>query len=441
MIDLTDGGSMTLQKARVTEHIDLSCIRTDRFKTGVLTLTLTLPRTKQNAAANSVLAGVMRRGTERYPDMAAINRRLDDLYAACIEIRSNKFSLVFTAEMLDESYVSDGTPVIDGVIEMMAELLLHPRMQNGGFDGTHVKQEIRFAADSVRSEINNTRIYATIRLRELMHRQDPEYPTLKSLEQDISALTTEALTDYYQYLLSHAKMDVFYVGSLSLETIKEKLFRFFGSAWVPSEACLPHFPKAEAPLPYHSLTEPMPVSQGKLAMGFRVGVCMKHDGDAVYGAILLNELFGGSPSSKLFLNVRERMSLCYYCASSYNLHTGNLTVSAGIEPKNRKIAEEAILNQMEAIRKGQISETELHTAKTSLENSYRQIYDNPFELQAFYGIRSLLGGSDDIETSRKKLCAVTADEVIALANQTVCDTVFFVEGTKTEDAEDMDDGM
>ncbi len=436
---------MTLQKTRVTEHIRLSCIRTDRFKTGVLTLTLTLPKTKKNAAANPVLAGVMRRGTEKYPDMAAINRRLDDLYAACIEIRSgtvgNNLSLVFTAEMLDESFVPDGTPVTDGVIEMLAELLLHPRMQNGYFDGNYVKQEIRFAADSVRSEINNTRSYAAIRLRELMHREDPEYPTLKSLEKDILSLTPEELTNYYHCLLTHSKLDAFYVGSLSIDTVQDKLARFFGSVWKPTDAYLPRFPKADPPLPYHALTEPMSVAQGKLAMGFRVGVCMKHDGDAVYAAILLNELFGGSPASKLFLNVREKMSLCYYCASSYNPHTGNLTVSAGIEPKKRKIAEKAILDQMEALRRGEITEAELHAARISLENSYRQIYDNPFELQAFYGIRSLLGITDSIETSRQKLCAVTVDEVITLAKQTVCDTVFFIEGTKTNSEEEFDDEM
>ena len=217
-----------------------------------------------------------------------------------------------------------------------------------------------------------------------------------------------------------------------MEKVTLLLQRYF-STWQTSRPYAIVLPCAEASVGEIRVTEPMPVSQGKLAMGFRTGVCADGSDDrAVAAAVVLNEIFGGAPASKLFMNVREKMSLCYYCSSAYNRYTGILTVSAGIETKKRDVAEKAILDQLESIRAGKISQTELLAAKSSLENAYRQIDDNPFELQSFYGSRSLFGLREDVEESRRRIAAVTKDEVVALARKVLCDTVFFVEGTKKD---------
>ena len=164
-------------------------------------------------------------------------------------------------------------------------------------------------------------------------------------------------------------------------------------------------------------------------MGFRTGVITEPSRDDCYIAMVFNEVFGGSPASKLFMNVREKMSLCYYCSSSYSQYTGVITVSSGIEVSKREIAEQAILAQLQDIQQGNISETELHAARISLENAYRQIYDNPFDLQTFYGTRSLFGIPGDIDECRKKIASVTKEQIVALAQAVTCDTVFFIKGT------------
>ena len=174
-------------------------------------------------------------------------------------------------------------------------------------------------------------------------------------------------------------------------------------------------------------------------MGFRVGVCADGHSSSVYTAMVLNEIFGGSAASKLFLNVRERMSLCYHCSSSYHCYTGIMTVSAGIESKNREIAQNAILQQFKEIQNGNISPTELLAAKASLENSYRQIHDNPFDLQSFYGNRSLFGWNETVEECLRRISAVTVEDVAILAKQVLCDTVFFIEGTKESACDEEED--
>jgi len=433
---------MTVIKTKVSDNLNLSCIQTDRFKTGVLIVTLTIPQTLEASANSMLLSGILRRGTECYPTMAALNRRLDDLYASCVEIRTQRIgknlSLVFGAEMLDDRYAMDGINITEGVMEVLSEIIFHPRLPEGTFDASLVAQEIRFTQDALRAEINNTKLYAATRLAELMNRNDPEYPNVKRLQERIAAMDATALTSAYRNLLRNAVWQVFYVGTRSADTVASLLKKHFVSLpdTTPLPLCLP---VAEPSAGERRASEQMPVSQGKLSLGFRTGVSAVSQADEIYAAMMLNEIFGASPASKLFMNVREKMSLCYYCSSSYHRYSGIITVHSGIESKNREIAEEAILAQLQEIRDGKISDAEFHAAKKSLENSYRQLYDNPFELQSFYGTRELFGISETIEESCIELSRVTKDDVVSLAKRVICDTVFFVEGNGEDEMEETDE--
>lgn len=433
---------MTPKNFLISDRLQLSHIQTDQFKTGVLTLSFSLPFTKENTVFNMLLPRLLRRGTVRYPDMASINRRLDELYASCVEIRSDRLGrnlfLTVSAELLDESYVSDDTKILDGVVEVMAQTLLHPKLSDGLFPEKLVNQEIRFALDSIRATVNNTRAYASIRCLELMYREDPSYLTITESEKLLSLINSRALTDYYKNVLRRSRIRAFYVGSLPASWIIDSLQKHFAE-WEEVEERSVCFPTPDLGFGMSSLTEPMPVAQGKLAMGFRVGVCADGHSSSVYTAMVLNEIFGGSPTSKLFMNVREKMSLCYHCSSAYHCYTGIMTVSAGIESKNKEVAEAAILEQFEEIRKGAISNTEFLAAKAALVNSYRQIYDNPFELQSFYGNRAFFGWSETVDDCLQRIADVTVSDVVSLAKQVVFDTVFFVEGTKSISSSEEDD--
>lgn len=164
-------------------------------------------------------------------------------------------------------------------------------------------------------------------------------------------------------------------------------------------------------------------------MCFKSGISAS-DTDKIYALTLLCEIFGTSPASKLFLNVREKLSLCYFCSSSLDRYTGVITVSAGIENKNREIATNAIIKEFEDIQNRIISDFELSAAKSSLINGFDQICDSPYDLQSFYGNRAFFGFTEDIETAKRGISSVTAEQIAEIAKQTVLDSIFFVEGDK-----------
>ena len=187
------------------------------------------------------------------------------------------------------------------------------------------------------------------------------------------------------------------------------------------------------------LSEEMPVSQGKLALGFSTNVTINQSSDDCYTAIMLNEILGGSASSKLFLNVREKLSLCYYCSSSYSIYSGVILISSGFEVKNYEIARKAIFEQIDDIKQGKISNAEFFAAQRSLVSSYRQLYDSPFDLQAFFGDRALFGISDNIDDTVAKLLSVTKDDIIRVASNIKFESSYFINCIQnSEDSEEME---
>jgi len=179
-------------------------------------------------------------------------------------------------------------------------------------------------------------------------------------------------------------------------------------------------------------TREMPVEQGKLALGFRTHIAPN---DRLAPALLLaNEIYGGSPASKLFLNVREKRSLCYHCSSTLDLYKGVLFASSGMKSENRTVTEEAMLAEFAALQKGEISDVELHAAKKALSNTYRTALDNPAALSRFYGGRLLAGADLSLDGWRERIAATTREEIAEAASHIRLGSIFFIKGTEGEGA-------
>ena len=176
--------------------------------------------------------------------------------------------------------------------------------------------------------------------------------------------------------------------------------------------------------------------QGKLSMGFRTGVTMR---DADYFAFpLFNELFGGSPISKLFMNVREKKSLCYYCSSRPDSAKGIMIVAAGIKNEDKQTAELEIMRQLDEMKAGNISEEEFACAKKSLKNAYAAIYDSPAALERWYLTRALNCNTDSPENASARLDEISVDDIVRLSKKVELDTIYFMNGTG-EGAEEGED--
>lgn len=427
------GGKMIPKKIQIAEGITLTAVQTDKFKSSLITFTVNLPLTKKNIAYNMLLTSVLKRGTRSYPSLAAINKRLDELYSTSLDIRSARIgknlTMTIICDVLDPTYIPPEENIFEGVLEIVKEIIQSPNFDNGLFPQNIVEQEKRFLTDSLNSVINNTRAYASVRLHEICYRTDSEFPTIEELKSAVEEIDERSITEFYRNIWTGSSLSIFYIGSADTEALTRDLRKYF-SPWNMKTTTPVIMPFAEQVCSFVSKTEKMPVSQGKLAMSFKTGVCVSN-ADRIYALTVLNEIFGASPASKLFLNVREKLSLCYFCSSSLDSYTGVITVSAGIENKNREIATRAIIKEFEDIKNGNISDFELTAAKRSIINGIDQICDSPYDLQSFYGNRSFFGNTEDISSLRNGILSVTAEQIEDVAKSTVLDSIFFVEGDKS----------
>ena len=426
-------------KTQLWDSVSLTSIMTDKFKTGMISFSLRLPISRESSAYNMLLSGVLRRGSEEFPSAALLNRRLDELYASSIEIKNAKCGknqlFIISAEMLDNSFVSDGTDILDGVAHVISQVLLHPLTENGYFRSETVEKEKNTVCDAIKAEINNPRAYAALKCAELMQHGDDDFPTVDSLLETVENADEIKLYDHYKKMISSSALEIFYVGTQNKDQVSaiiKKHFASFGGNPSPIHPIV-----AEKFTSLKESTEPFEVSQGKLCLGFRIGVTANDK--KYFAASMFNEIFGGSPASKLFMNVRERLSLCYYCASAFDPYRGNITVSSGINVGDFERAKSEILRQLDAIKRGEISEDEFCAAKKSILHWYRQIYDYPFEMFAFYNTRSMLGISASPEEYMKAFSEVTIEDVIEVAKGVQLDTVFFLKGTLEDSDEDEED--
>ena len=432
---------MILYKEKLNDATALSAIKTDKFKTSVMSFSMTVPISKEGFAYNLLLSHILRRGSKSYPTTMLINKRLDELYGSYIEVKNHRIgeniSLTVTLEVLDNKYIPDGVDVAGEVIGIASELILSPAFAEPDFNIAFFEQEKKLICESIDSEINNTRVYSAKKCAELMN-INTEIPSSAELKDIISSATFERLLSFYENLKSNASLNVFYVGAEEPNALKDKIAEAFKRYPLGEKFNVVPLRKISRE-DYAEITEDMPVSQGKLTLMFSTDAIASADCDSYYTMLMLNEILGGSASSKLFLNVREKLGLCYYCSSSYSIYSGIMLISSGFEVKNYSIARKAILEQLEDIRVGKISDTEFSAAQKAITSSYRQLYDSPFDLQSFYGDRALFGISDGIEDAVRKLLSVTKEDIVNLSKTIELKASFFVNGNAEIGEEEDDD--
>ena len=432
---------MIINRAKINEGISLSTIKTDKFKSSVTSFSLTFPTSKEAIAYNILLARILTHGTKSAPSLALLNRRLDELYSSCVEIRSQNtgenVSLSITAETLENKYVPDKTDVLSETLSVVSELILSPAFIQEDFNKNLFEREKKLCIDNINSEINDTRAYAVKRCIELMN-ENVAKPTSEELKALVANATFDKLVQHYRDIILNIPISVFYIGSEDTSAVAQKLQRSFKDHHPCKQPKL-IAPHSNVQKELREVSVEMPVSQSKLALGFSTDTVISNADDSYYAMIMLNEIFGGSFSSKLFLNVREKMGLCYYCSSSYSLYSGIMLVSSGFEMKNCEIAKKAILKQLDDIKSGNISDIEFSAAQKSIANHYRQLLDSPFDIQAFLENRALFGITDDLEISQRKLSKVTKQDVIDVASRIKLCSSVFIEGKETRVEEDEND--
>ena len=408
--------------------IEFYSYRDTRFKQGALSIQFIRPMEKREAAMNALLPAVLLRGTENYPDLRAITLHLDDLYGASVSALVRRVGDFQTTGLycnfMEDRFALDGDAILAPMLEFIGELLLNPVTEQGVFPTDFVESEKKNLISTIESEINDKRIYASSRLMKIMCRKDSfGLPRLGEAE-DVETITAQSLYTHYRTMLEESPVQVFYVGSAPAEEVAALLTAQFTK-----------IRRNPVPMPEQTgfcgcggchAEETMDVAQAKLCMGFVTSVTNRTEDFATMQ--VLNTVFGGGMTSKLFMNVREKLSLCYSVGSAYYGTKGIVTVSAGIDEENEKIARDEILAQLDACREGNITEEELTAAKEAVLSALRTIHDSPGAIEGYYATATLRGQKADPEAHSRAIEKVTAEDVARVAKTLLYHSSFVLKG-------------
>lgn len=423
---------MEVIRKKLAAGIGLTAIQTDKFKSASLSLTFLAPLDDERAAANALVPYILRRGCERYPTMGAVSQRLEELYGGMLEPvvrkRGETQCVGLAGSFLDDAYTLEPGSNLKDAGALLEQMLLHPVTEKGAFKADYVAGERENLIQAIRAQMNDKRQYATLRLIQEMCKTEAYGVDALGGERAMSNVTGESAWAAYQELLKHARVEIFYCGGAAAQEVEEALAGLTAGLKAVQEMARPLTCEVRSQ-PGHepeTVVERLDVTQGKLVMGFRTGGArLTRESREEYAALtVFNALYGGTATSKLFMNVREKLSLCYYASSALESLKGVMMVSSGVEFDKMDEAQREILDQLEAVRAGDFTEDELTSAKQAVVNVYKSALDSRQQLETHSQTAAVNGEWISLTELVADVERVTARQVVEAAKGLTLDTVY-----------------
>lgn len=405
-------------------------IETLKYKTNTIALRLKAPLADDTVTTRALLPYVLQSGTEKYPSTLKLRTKLDELYGASLNVDVSKKGeyqvITIRMDIANEKYLTDQMPLLKNGLELLAEILLSPAKENGVFSKQNVEKEKRSLKQRIQAVYDDKMRFANMRLIQEMCKEEPYRLNAHGNIDDLEKINERLLFEYYQRALVNDEIDLYIVGDINFELVKEMAEQAF---ILPASRKM-NFVKSNVAhkkvADVKEVVEEQDIKQGKLHIGCRTNVT--YQDDDYFALQMYNGIFGGFSHSKLFINVREKESLAYYAASRFESHKGLLMIMSGIESANYEKCVTIIKDQMEQMRNGNFTEDEIIQTKAVLKNQILETIDTPFGLIEVLYHNIVSGYKRPFEDWLTKIEAITKDDITAVATKVELDTIYFLKG-------------
>ncbi|MDD3765851.1 MAG: pitrilysin family protein [Eubacteriales bacterium] len=416
---------MSIQSVEIKNGVKLHYLHTKKFKTNSLGVYFHRPMQKSEATINALLSNVIKRGCPLFPRTKELARQLEALYGSKVVsgVRKKGDSQVIyiNFEFVNENYVLKSQPVMENILDLVKSMVFAQE----GFLKEYVSQEKENLKQLIMAQMNDKRAYAAQRCVEIMCKQEPYGICELGFIDDVDGINEGDLFEHYKNVVLKSPVDIFITGDVDIFWVEQKIKEMLEyievkSVKYPETVIIKDIGEIK------NVTETQNIAQGKLSLGFRTKTA---SWDEKYPALLIyNAVFGGGPFSKLFNNVREKLSLAYYASSRLDMFKGVMIVNSGIEVANFQKAYDEIMTQFKAMANGDITDEEMSAAVLSTVNNIRSMTDSAMVMEDYWLGRLITGTALDIDELISMLKRVTKQQVIEVAQNVDLDTVYFLKG-------------
>lgn len=419
----------------IADRVRLVSEQTDRFKTGRISVSMALPM-DDKMAANSLLIFLLKRSCREYPDFSLLNGKLDELYGASLSasvMKSGEAQVInLSLTFLDDRFALTDESIAEQCAKLLASMIFSPDCKDGSFGEENLAAEKRLLIQRIEEELNDKRTYAYNRCISYMCADEAygkdKYGTVEEIENVKMADVYSA----WETVLSSAIFQITVVGSSDADEVAEIFAKEFEK--VERNPVKPETVFLKEGGDLNRYEEKFPVNQGKLVIGLRAGTSNSRDNLAA--VTVMNDIFGMGTYSKLFMNVREKLSLAYYCWSRFVASKGLVLIEGGIDTEKEEEASTEILTQLSDLKNGITDPEVLESSKRSLRE--RHTFTTPEGICAWYASQVL---EDEIltpESFNGEIEKVTMEQVCEAAKKLSVDTVFMLSAESAEGEENAD---
>lgn len=413
-------------KIKSLQGVEFYGVKETKFKTDTLNIFFVDELDRKTAALNALLPAVLKRGSANWKTVQDISKHLESLYGCLFDCgihKKGEFQIIhFYLEGISDSYAGD-PQVFEDSVRFLLEIIQKPFFHEGYFLKEYVELEKQNMKHIIEGRKNDKGSYALERCNEEMCREEKfgihEYGELS----DYDFIDEFKLTSHYQEHFSTLPAVVFLSGDYT-EDKARRISEMFTSLERKDSKAVKYSWEIPPKIEEKEVVEQMKVNQGKLCMGFRTFVNPIQP--EYYAAMVYNSILGGGMHSKLFQNVREKEGLAYYAYSRMEKFKGLLVISCGIEITNQEKVKNIILEQMEEIKRGNISNVELESSKKTIETAIKALQDSQLQTVDYYFGQSILGTEDTLEKIIEKVNAVCKEDIVEIAKRLQMDTVYFL---------------
>ncbi len=425
---------MSIQKDLSSLGIKTKYIKSNKFKTVRMSVSFIAEADNFTLPASALLCKLLTRSTAKYPTHLELSRHLNMLYGARIFGGSakmgNKVMLKFTAECLAPKYTPNNEDLISSCAALLEDAIFSPKLSGDGYDEEDFIIEKNQLLDTIDGRINSKRGYAVTRMLENMCKEDSFGIPTEGYREDAEKLTSKAVREYFEKVLKTSPVILTMVGEGSPDVFFERISKKFENIGRTPVDIKPEFTPVSVD-EVKNFSESMEVSQGKLVMGFRTSISSLNQDNIPLRMMV--DIFGGSPYSRLFTEVREKQSLCYYCAARLFAIKGIVCVDSGVEFDTVDKAKKGILDQLDIIKNGEFDDAIITASKMGLTDSVKSAYDSNAELEGWYLTRIFDKNPLTPEEFVERINKVSREEIIAAANTINLDTIYLLKGVEGDE--------
>ena len=415
------------KKDEIKKGIKFHEIETNKFKTNLFAIFLTVPLKRETVTKNALLAATLRRGTMEFPTQEQISKELEEMYGASfdcgIEKSGDYHTFKFYLETINDEYLPQKEELSQKCLELLLSIVFNPYIENEAFKEEYLQGEKENLKQIIEGKIDNKGTYALDKNIEAMYKGEPYGLYKYGYVEDLEKITAKDLYKYYLEVIEKCKIDIFASGE-NIEKLYEKVKENKNiqklKERTPEKVEEKEKKKVKIP---QIINESMDVTQGKLIIGLDV---FSKEKDVDYITMVYNGILGVGANSKLFQNVREKASLAYTCGSNFVKRKHIILIRAGIEIKNYEKAVNIINEQLQDIQKGNFTQEDLENTKNLIYATINNIEEEQDTEISYYFGQELAEKNITTEEYKEKIKKVTRQDVIEVAKTIKTNTIYFL---------------